>query len=91
MPYVTADARQRLAQYETTVLPQTPGEMNYILTRLCDRVLGAHPNYENMNVIVGVLECVKLELARRVLAKYEDSKIIENGDVYQQRPWMEAS
>ena len=33
--------------------------------------------------LIGVLECAKLELYRRVAAPYEDDKIDENGDVYQ--------
>ena len=32
--------------------------------------------------VLGVLECVKLELYRRVAAPYEDKKCQENGDVY---------
>jgi len=31
---------------------------------------------------VGVLECAKLELYRRIAAPYEDEKIVETGDVY---------
>jgi len=31
---------------------------------------------------IGALECAKLELYRRVAAPYEDTKIAENGDVY---------
>lgn len=31
---------------------------------------------------IGVLECVKLELYRRMIAPYEDRKCEENGDVY---------
>ena len=32
--------------------------------------------------LVGVLECAKLELYRRLAAPYEDLKIEDNGDVY---------
>jgi hypothetical protein len=32
--------------------------------------------------VVGVLECAKLEIYRRIAAPYEDKKIVENGDVY---------
>lgn len=37
---------------------------------------------EAHRTILGVLECVKLELYRRVAAPYEDRKIEENGDVF---------
>jgi len=39
-------------------------------------------SYSNVNEIIGALECIKLELYRRVAAPYEDLKIEENGDVY---------
>ena len=31
----------------------------------------------------GALECAKLEFYRRVVSKYEDQKILDNGDVYE--------
>ena len=38
--------------------------------------------YEWINEVIGVLECAKLELYRRVAAPYEDDKRLQNGDVY---------
>ena len=38
--------------------------------------------YSKINALIGVLECAKLELYRRVAAPYENDKIDENGDVY---------
>jgi len=35
-----------------------------------------------INEVIGVLECAKLELYRRVAAPYEERKRIENGEVY---------
>jgi hypothetical protein len=40
-------------------------------------------NYKHINEIIGVLECAKQEFYRRVAAPYEDTKIQENGDVYE--------
>jgi hypothetical protein len=59
------------------------GELNYLITRIC----GIYANkkgvsYTTLNEIVGVLECVKLELARRKLSPYEEEKCKTNGDVY---------
>jgi hypothetical protein len=34
------------------------------------------------NDVIGALECCKLELYRRMVAPYENTKIKENGDVY---------
>ena len=38
--------------------------------------------YHHYNQLIGVLECAKLELYRRLIAPYEDVKIIDDGDVY---------
>jgi len=40
------------------------------------------PKYKRYNKAMGVLECIKQEFYRRVISKYEDQKIEENGDVY---------
>jgi hypothetical protein len=57
------------------------GEMNYILTRLIDGVY-SNFGYHEYNRAIGIIEGVKLELYRRRIAKYEDTKIKDNGDVY---------
>lgn len=59
------------------------GELNYAITEIMiDYLNRKGVSYTNMNEVVGVLECAKLELYRRMTAPYEDQKIIENGDVY---------
>lgn len=57
------------------------GNLNYMFTRLLDRVYAA-PRYDEVNEAVGVLECCKQEFYRRVAAPYEDQKRFENGDAY---------
>ena len=62
---------------------QTAGELNYLLTLMVtDYIERMGKNYATLNEVVGVLECAKLELYRRVAAPYEDQKCDENGDVY---------
>lgn len=81
MPYVYTEARDRL--YFNPRDPETPGELNYVITLLLNKFIREHgKNYETLNKVVGVLECAKLELYRRVVAPYEDEKCKENGDVY---------
>ena len=59
------------------------GELNYAITEMMINYLNRKGwSYTNMNEVVGVLECAKLELYRRMAAPYEDEKIEENGDVY---------
>lgn len=60
----------------------TPGEINYIVTRIVKTWLTKRASYCDFNRAIGVLECVKLELYRRMVAPYEDKKREENGDVY---------
>jgi Domain of unknown function (DUF6899) len=82
MPYVKRTDRTRL---DCGGPPETAGELNYLVTRLVDGYLGRKGvSYANLNEVVGVLECAKLELYRRIVARYEDRKIAdpENGDVY---------
>lgn len=55
------------------------GCLNYTLTRLFHALYPT--KYFHLNRAIGVVECVKLELYRRVMSPYEDKKIIENGDV----------
>lgn len=57
-----------------------PGEMNNIVTKIVHWwILNNGLKYENLNAVIGFLECVKLELYRMVIAPYEDKKKAENG------------
>lgn len=62
------------------------GAINYAITTLLVKSLvptpGVRISYRDYNEIIGVLECAKLEFYRRAVARYEDTKINENGDVY---------
>ena len=85
MPYIKPERRQALREYDYTPLPKTAGELNYVYTRLLDRVLGNNPSYDDINTVVGVLECCKLETYARVARPLEERKILENGDVFRDR------
>jgi len=84
MPYIKQEDRERLDPLIEALLPNilTAGDLNYVITVLCHEIV-AHKgqSYSLYNELVGVLECAKLELYRRKIAKYEDHKILENGDV----------
>ena len=81
MPYISPEARVRLVQGGA---PQDAGELNFVITSLIDTYLRGRGGvrYLHLNEVIGVLECTKLELYRRIAAPYEDRKIAENGDVY---------
>lgn len=56
------------------------GVLNYVITKLILSVmhLGNYGDYER---VIGLIECIKMEIHRRAVAPYEDSKMKENGDV----------
>jgi hypothetical protein len=60
--------------------PNRDGHLNYLVSTIIDDVYPR--NYTSLNAAIGVLECIKQELYRRVVAPYEDTKIEQNGDVY---------
>jgi len=85
-PYIDSIDRAMLACTDACQRrePETPGELNYIITDECLKYLTRFnkPGYEELNEVIGVLECAKLEMYRRRVAIYEDKKKEANGDVY---------
>ena len=80
MPYVNKESRESISENN---IPQNPGELNYLITISIDDYLNYHGlNYQHINDVVGVLECAKMELYRRIAIPYEDVKKEKNGDVY---------
>ena len=87
MPYVPTAVQQKHKELVDALYKAdigTPGELNYLLTKLVDNYLGpkSERNYAIYNAAIGALECAKLELYRRVVSVYEDQKKHLNGDVY---------
>ena len=81
MPYITQYDRRRLKQGVIKIT--SPGELNYLFTELIQLYKDHNgESYTTYNDIVGALEGAKLELYRRKIAPYEDTKIKQNGDVY---------
>jgi hypothetical protein len=80
MPYVEKTVRSELNA--GVYRPTKVGELNYIITAAVHHWLrSAGVSYNSLNAAIGVLECAKLELYRRIAAPYEDTKIKENGDI----------
>ena len=59
------------------------GDLNYSIHQRIAEYIKANGgiSYQTMNDVFGVLECVKMELYRRIMVPYEDTKMRENGDV----------
>ena len=88
MPYITDTARRLMSNGQP---PSTAGELNYAITKLCDNFVAFRSGtindmyelrYDNINEVIGALECAKQEFYRRIAAPLENMKIAENGDVY---------
>ena len=91
MPYIKPADRNRLDDALNSLAAKIvveehstqAGVLNYCISALFNEVLKTKGlNYRNLNELVGVLECAKLELYRRIASPYEDEKIAENGDVF---------
>lgn len=93
MPYITQEERNKiepsLRQLHAALcgLPQPhTGQLNYIFSRLIHSFIlytvNGVSSYHTINEAIGLLECAKLELYRRIAAPYEDKKKEEHGDVY---------
>jgi len=81
MPYIKQDRREQLQ--DDTTQAETPGELNYLFSLISqDYVDNKGLSYSTINDIVGALEGAKLEFYRRVAVPYENQKIHDNGDVY---------
>jgi hypothetical protein len=86
VPYIAADSRPALDPLIEALAREIgsddyEGRLNYAITRLCLEVM-PELRYKQLNSLVGVLECAKLELYRRAAAPYEDAQAARNGDVY---------
>lgn len=82
MPYIKQRDRVEIDNAINQLNIHDCGELNYAITTMTQNFLKKKgQNYANINEVVGVLECAKLEFYRRIATPYEDKKIAENGDV----------
>jgi len=85
MPYISKQLRENIDATLAMPLIHKLGELNYTITKLIQSYLDDNggSSYDNFNGIIGVLECCKQELYRRLVAPYEDKKKELNGDVFE--------
>ena len=86
MPYIKPEDRkvfQELLRNFKYLTTSDPGELNYLLTKICLWYLDTHHySYKTMNEVVGALECAKQEFYRKVVVPHEEIQKEKNGDVY---------
>jgi len=84
MPYIKQEDRKKFDKKleELSNLINSDGELNYCITILINKLLNKRgKNYQNLNNLIGTLECAKLEFYRTIISPYENLKILENGDI----------
>lgn len=92
MPYIPQDQRSEIDWELDCLLDELDllmsrypdkqaGILNYTISYIISKILKGNLNYANINMVVGVLECAKLELYRRLAGPYEDKAIAKNGDL----------
>jgi hypothetical protein len=83
MPYITPAEKMKLfGVIERIPDNLTPGQLNYVITRILVKQLVPESGYTKFNELLGVMEAAKQEFYRRVVVPYEDKKLEKNGDVY---------
>ncbi len=81
MPYITQEAKNELQGGRR---PRTVGELNYCVTRLMVEYCHDLLSYNDINDVIGAVESAKMEFYRRMAVPYEEQKMEQNGDVYNQ-------
>lgn len=87
MPYIKGVGQRQsidLRMSGASSLIITEGDLNFAITRLLVHYIASRGGvrYSRINEVMGVLECAKQEFYRQVAAPYEDKKLAENGNVY---------
>jgi len=88
MPYIQQKEREEIDERLKELLNHmnqhfSTGELNYTISSLVlSYLMRKGVNYKHINEVIGVLECAKLEMYRRIAVPYEDGKIDDNGDIY---------
>ena len=82
MPYIPQENRESMNEIIELMKHhnvQANGDLNYILFKFCKDCV--KPSYNNYKNFCGELRQCATEIERRLLGPYEDTKIVENGDV----------
>jgi hypothetical protein len=84
MPYIKQIDRTKFSSQCKSIAEKATcaGDLNFSITAILHEYLKIKGiNYDNINSVIGMLECCKLEMYRKIAADYENLKITQNGDV----------
>lgn len=84
MPYIKQEIRTAINETPLAwVVPETPGELNYCITKLIVNYFQRNgERYQQVNDVIGALEGAKLEFYHRAARPVEDVACATRGDVY---------
>lgn len=83
MPYILQENRKEIDECINTYHPflKPDGRLNYFLAKLFKKQMRYRMSYKNAKEFIGELEMAKMEIYRRWIQPYEDTKKKSNGDV----------
>lgn len=85
MPYIANSEKEKIDKgFVALHLSElnNAGSLNYAIHQVIAQYISQNKeDYQTYNDIVGVLDCAKMELYRRLISEYEDKKISKNDDV----------
>ena len=88
MPYITKQEKTELKPLLDQVSISTPGSLTYAVSILMMSYLKPTVNnplsFTSLNSVIGAVERALDEFKRRILDPYEQQKIRDNGDIYQE-------
>lgn len=86
MPYIPNSQRAKVSEG----VIEDAGCFNYAVHQLIDDYFKQNNrNYQSINDVIGALDCVKMELYRRMVEEYEEIKILQNGDCAPYTGWIQ--
>lgn len=90
MPYINQDRRPAFDEsiFEIAEEIENAGEFNYVISKLAACLVnqGVDTSYEFLNAVDGALGLAQAEYRRRYVFPYEDRKIAQNGDLFDEAP-----
>lgn len=81
MPYITQENRDKLQPAINEVLSviESKGDRAYVIFQIMCGTTDL--SYDSLSGMIGDVECVKRELQRTIVDRYEERKLVENGAI----------
>ena len=84
MPYIKQDDRMKFDKHVKKLVSEieSTGEINYVISTILIGMMKKHgKDYDELNGLMGVINCVQQEFYRKVAAPYEELKEKDNGGI----------